>query len=177
MKSIKIEFNEYAVSIIGIAAGLLLLIFPQQAISVIAYGIGAVAMIYGLMKVISYFRNKNISSFFFLGELILGIILLGIGLFSFSNPAGIFAVLPIILGILVMIEGISKVQRAMMLRKYSYQNWGAACIVGICIIALGIVLIVNPFSALVVTMRVLGAIVLMDGICGIWVSLMLKKLS
>ena len=132
MKSIHIELDEYVMAGIGIIAGLLLLVFPQQSLNVITYAIGAVALIYGILKIVSYFRNREYSPMF-TWELILGIILVGIGIFSFTNPGGIFAILPIILGVLVLIEGISKAQRAMMLQKYGYPKWQAALLAAVLI--------------------------------------------
>lgn len=81
MKSIHIELDEYVMAGIGIIAGLLLLVFPQQSLNVITYAIGAVALIYGILKIVSYFRNREYSPLF-TWELILGIILVGIGIFS-----------------------------------------------------------------------------------------------
>ena len=167
MKSIHIELDEYVMAGIGIIAGLLLLVFPQQSLNVITYAIGAVALIYGILKIVSYFRNREYSPLF-TWELILGIILVGIG---------IFAILPIILGVLVLIEGISKAQRAMMLQKYGYPKWQAALLAAVLIALLGVLLILNPFGALVITVRVLGGVILVDGIMGIWVGLTMKKFS
>ena len=106
MKTIHIEVNDFLAAVIGIAAGVLLVIFPQESLNVITYGIGIISLVYGVLRIISYFRNKSLSPFF-AGELFLGIVLVAIGLFSFLNPGGIFAVLPIVLGILVLVEGIS----------------------------------------------------------------------
>ena len=174
MKTIHIEVNDFLAAIIGIAAGVLLVIFPQESLNVITYGIGIISLVYGVLRIISYFRNKSLSPFF-AGELFLGIVLVAIGLFSFLNPGGIFAVLPIVLGILVLVEGISKLQRGLMLKNYGYQRWVAATVVAGCIIALGILLIFNPFNALVITMRVLGIVLAADGIAGLWVNFIIKQ--
>ena len=170
MKTIQIELNDFLAANIGIAAGLLLLVFPQEAINVITYGIGIVSLVYGVVRIVDYFKNRDISPFF-AGELILGVVLV----FSFLNPGGIFAILPIIFGILVLVEGISKLQRALMLRRYGYPRWVAALVLAIAIMVLGVVLVLNPFGALVMTVRVLGAVILVDGLTGLWVSLILKK--
>ena len=163
MKSVKIELDDYMMSILGILAGLLLVIFPQQSVDVV-------------MRMVSFFRNRSVS-FLFVGDLILGIVLLGIGIFSFTNPGGIFAFLPIVLGIIVLIEGISKIQRAWMLKRNFYQRWQAALLIGIAIAALGVVLIFNPFGALVITVRILGIILIVDGITGLWVGHALRGSS
>lgn len=176
MKSIRVNFGEYFISIIGILAGLLLVLFPQESVNVITYGIGAISIIYGIMKVVSYLQNRSVS-FYYTGELLLGIILVGIGIFCFTNPGGIFAVLPIILGILVLIEGVSKIQRALMLKNCDYPRWGMAMVLGAAITGLGLLLVINPFGALVVTVRILGVVLIADGIAGIWVSLMLRRFS
>ena len=62
-----------------------------------------------------------------------------------------------------------------MLRRYGYPRWVAALVLAIAIMVLGVVLVLNPFGALVMTVRVLGAVILVDGLTGLWVSLILKK--
>mgnify|MGYP000834549201 CR=1 FL=1 len=75
----------------------------------------------------------------------------------------------------VLVEGISKLQRGLMLKNYGYQRWVAATVVAGCIIALGILLIFNPFNALVITMRVLGIVLAADGMAGLWVNFIIKR--
>ena len=176
MKQLQFGGSEYLAALGGIVAGAVLVFFPSQAIDVITYGIGILSLIYGLMKVISYLRNRELSAFF-IGELVLGIFLLGIGLFCLMNPGGIFALLPIVLGILVLVEGISKVQRAWMLRRYAYPKWIGAMVTGILIAVLGAVLIFNPFGALVVTVRIMGVLLIADGITGAWFNVVFNRLS
>ena len=176
MKKFRVNFGEYLISIFGIIAGVLLAIFPQESVNIITYGIGTVSIIYGIMKVVSYLQNRVIS-FYYAGELVMGIILVGIGIFGFTNPGGIFAILPIILGILVLIEGVSKIQRALMLKNYQYPRWGTAMVLGAAFTGLGLLLVINPFEALVVTVRILGIVLVGDGIAGLWVSLALRKFS
>ena len=74
MKKFRVNFGEYLISIFGIIAGVLLAIFPQESVNIITYGIGAVSIIYGIMKVVSYLQNRVIS-FYYAGELVMGIIL------------------------------------------------------------------------------------------------------
>ena len=93
---------------------------------VVTYAIGAISLVYGVMRMVSFFRNRSVS-FLFVGDLILGIVLLGIGIFSFTNPGGIFAFL--------------------------------------------------PFGALVITVRILGIILIVDGITGLWVGHALRGSS
>ena len=176
MKSIKVELDEYMMAVLGILAGGLLVVFPEQSINILTYAIGIMSLVYGVVKIVSYFRNREMS-YLFVMEMILGIILVGIGIFSFVNPGGIFAVLPIILGILVIIEGVSKIQRAKWLREYGSPKWKIILLVGLLIGILGIVLVVNPFNALVLTVRIMGAVMLADGVAGLWVGFMLNKFS
>lgn len=43
---------------------MLLVIFPQESLNVITYGIGIISLVYGVLRIISYFRNKSLSPFF-----------------------------------------------------------------------------------------------------------------
>ena len=62
-------------------------------------------------------------------------------------------------------------------QKYGYPKWQAALLAAVLIALLGVLLILNPFGALVITVRVLGGVILVDGIMGIWVGLTMKKFS
>ena len=64
-----------------------------------------------------------------------------------------------------------------MLKRNFYQRWQAALLIGIAIAALGVVLIFNPFGALVITVRILGIILIVDGITGLWVGHALRGSS
>lgn len=176
MKSIKVELDEYMMAILSILAGGVLIIFPEQSINILTYAVGVMSLVYGVVKIVSYFRNRELSYLYFI-EMILGIILVGIGIFSFVNPGGIFAILPIILGIFVIIEGVSKIQRAKVLKQFGCEQWKWALLIGLLIGVMGIFLIVNPLEVLVVTVRVMGAVLLADGIVGIWVGLMMNRFT
>lgn len=83
--------------------------------------------------------------------------------------------LPIVLGILVLVEGILQAQRGLMLKNSRLSALGGSHGGAGCIIALGILLIFNPFNALVITMRVLGIVLAADGIAGLWVNFIIKR--
>ena len=50
-------------------------------------------------------------------------------------------------------------------------------VTGILIAVLGAVLIFNPFGALVVTVRIMGVLLIADGITGAWFNVVFNRLS
>ncbi len=173
MKTIHIEVNDFLAAIIRIAAGVLLVIFPQESLNVITYGIGIISLVYGVLRIISYFRNKSLSVFcrgavfrdcagshrtvFFSQS---GRYLCGAADCTGYPGAG---------------GGHLQAAKRADAQNYGYQRWVAATVVSVCIIALGILLIFNPFNALVITMRVLGIVLAADGIAGLWVNFIIKR--
>ena len=71
--------------------------------------------------------------------------------------------LPFLLGVVLMLDGISKIQRALDLRVLDAIGWGKLLTIGILLMIVGVALLFNPFGAVKMTMVFFGACLLIDG--------------
>jgi uncharacterized membrane protein HdeD (DUF308 family) len=101
--------------IVGIVAGLFVLRHPLIAAltvpTVIVIILGIQGLIIGVLEIISGFRGGGFGSF------VLGVINLFIGLLLLSSPITAALAVPIVFGVLLLIEGVALIFLAFRLRK------------------------------------------------------------
>lgn len=178
LKAIKGSY--IAASIVYIIVGIVLLMFPEMSLKVVCSIFGAAILIFGLLKIFSYIRNKDIG---FIGqfELALGIIFSVIGGFLLLKPDIILYMLPIIIGIYIIFDSLQNFKQALDLYKVSYSKWWMMMVLAIILAVLGIVIIVNPFETSTVSVMFIGGIFVFNGISNIisviFTSRQIKKLT
>ena len=159
MEIIKKKFkNMYKTSIIFsvilFMIGLFLLVKPETTLFAISYFVGIILIIWGIVPVISFFTNKENHSYLEF-SFIIGIFALIFGIIVIINPSIIGSIIPLLVGIWMLINGITKLQYAMMLKKYN-TNSISALIISIIILLCGLILILNPFKGAIVLTKLIG---------------------
>ena len=106
-----IKFEIIIVSIALFVLGLLLVIFPTASQEIICKGIGVALCVWGVLRLINYFR---IAGSEILGSygLVQGVTLLAFGMFFVIKPGFIAVFLGTALAIIIIIDGILKLQYA-----------------------------------------------------------------
>lgn len=143
------------VSIVNVVLGLILLIAPATSVKLIGYGIGGAVIIFGAVSIIRALRTGA-------GGMFGGVLSCLIGIFICSRFPALVSFLPFIIGIIVLISGLTKLQSALEAKRDGYR-WVPVLIAAILSIGLGILVICNPFSTLSLTLRVIGLVLLVDG--------------
>lgn len=71
---------------------------------------------------------------------------------------------------LICFHGVSNLGGALTLWKNRSDRWGAAAILGTVTLALGLLLVLAPFEAFTTVVRIIGAVLIYDGVSDIWIS-------
>ena len=169
MNAIKSLTMNYSVTaLICAVLGLILLIWPGQSTQIVCITVGAVLGIYGVLQIIFYLatREKTMMSH---SMMVLGIVLAVIGGFIVWKPETIMKAIPMIVGILIIIHGLHNGVQAIDLKKMGYSNWWIALLLAVLTVALGIILVCNPFDALDAVVRLIGIFLLYDGLSDMWI--------
>ncbi len=161
--------NEIITGTIFVVLGLILVIWPGTSVQIVCRGIGVLLLVYGLIQVITYLRDKE-KSLAAQGMFAIGIIAVALGVWITLKPGTIIAALPVIAGILIALHGVQNIIQAMTLKKQGYQYWWAAVIIGITTVIFGIVLFCNPFTAVEVLIRIIGIFMMCDGGSNVWIQ-------
>ena len=171
IKSIK---NTYVgVSLISVILGLFLVIKPEISSNIISYIIGAGFVFYGVVHILTYILLKDDS--FYQYDLAKGIITTAIGVFFIIKPTFIASILPTILGIAILVNGIFGLQSSLNMLRNSRKRWLTVFIPAVITIGLGILILTNPFKWTAMLLVIIGGCLIWNGISNFWTHLCLCK--
>ena len=149
-------------SIAYIVIGMMLLIMPQTSLLWICYAFGAVVLITGIVCLIQYARIRG-TGFTAPFMLVGGVITAGLGIFTLAKPQVVASFLPIVFGIFIVVDGLSRIGSAIDLAKRKGQKWWVLLLLSIVSVALGILLVLHPFGAAVSIVMVCGILLIVEG--------------
>lgn len=181
MKEVK-EFRKsyILVSALYVVLGIVLLIWPSTSVRMICYGLGIAMLVLGITYGVIYFTKDNLSSFLQM-DLVIGIICLAFGIFILLNPAFLASVLPFAMGIIFLLGAVVKLQSAFNMKRLNFSKWYLVLICALLIVALGIVLLCNPFENERFMILYIGSCLILDGmtnlICLFCIQFRVKKLA
>ena len=166
IKSLKVNYSLSAV--ICVILGIVLLVWPGQSTQVVCMILGIVLGGFGIIQIILYLATKE-KTMVSHSMMMLGIVLAVIGGWIVLKPDTIIKAIPMIVGILIVIHGLHNAVQAVDLKKMQYDNWWVALLLSLLTIALGVVLICNPFTVVDTVVRLIGAFLIYDGLSDMWI--------
>lgn len=170
----RIRRMEILMAVVSLLIGVIMVIYPQKTMSIICYAIAAAILIYGIVDIISYFTAKSYDGAFSL-TLLKGIIASVIGIVIFINPKYLATFIPIVLGILLIIDGITSIQKSVFLKNNNIYFWHISMIESIITFAFGIFVLINPLNVEKAIIICLGIAFIWYGISSVWNYLYVQK--
>lgn len=159
------EKSSIITSILMLIVSILLILMPETILNSIVVLLGIAALLDGILHSISYIiTDKEMKAFS--NELFFGILEIMTSGLLFLFKANIINIFPVIIGIWIIIAGVTKFQLAFNLRGID-----SKCIVvllsSIISIILGVLIILNPFSTVMTITVISGIILLITEICNL----------
>ena len=108
-------------SIAYIVIGMMLLVMPQTSLLWICYAFGAVVLITGIVCLVQYARIRG-TGFTAPFMLVGGVITAGLGIFTLAKPQVVASFLPIVFGIFIVVDGLSRIGTAMGGRQETFNG-------------------------------------------------------
>ena len=171
-KKMKVLKGQIPVSILYIALGVCLALMPVETVNVLCKVVfGLVLVGAGLYHIVIYVLEKENATIL---DLFSGVIVLVIGAFLFMNPQVVVKLLTLMLGAFILVDSIWMLRGSMKFRKRKLGAWKAFLIESLVFVGLGVLILVNPFSELRLTMQVSGWIFVANGALDIIFYLILK---
>ena len=164
----KLKTNVVVSAALCILLGIVLVAWPDLSIQIVCTAVGAVLLIGGGVRLAVYFTAKD-GSVYTQMNLIRGIVLAVVGVWILLQPGKVLAIIPIIVGIVIVLHGINNLQQAVTLCKEKYDKWWVALILGLLTVGFGVLLICRPFEALDTVVMLIGIFLIYDGISDIWI--------
>ena len=118
--------KSYAFSSIAfILVGLALLLWPALSLRLVCGLFGLVILIKGISSLVGYARSEVRTVFHYFGW-VFGAAATALGVFLLIKPETVVSVLPILVGLIVIFDGVMRIQSALELRNAGYQQPPAA---------------------------------------------------
>ena len=119
--------------------------------------------------------SKDVYRLAFQFDLAIGIAMILCGAVIVIRPRMLIAMLPVILGVLVLIDGLFKIQKALDSKRFGMKKWWISLTFGILASVIGIFLILDPFEGNKILTVLLGITLIVDGIQNLWMVLYTVK--
>ena len=158
IRGIKIEL--IIISIALFVLGLFLTIFPEVSQIIICRAVGIALCVWGVLRHMTYFRMSREDVFVSFG-LVQGISLLAFGIFFVMRPEAIAVFFGTAIAIIIIIDGILKLQYAIEFYHMEAQRWWIEAIVAALMV---VIALFNPFGSSTVLMMFVGIVLMVEGL-------------
>lgn len=171
----KIKWGNLLSGALMLAAGILLVIYPETSADIVLNVVGIGSMIYGVIEIIVYF-TLNANDFLKRDDLVIGMLCLLIGLLFIFKKDLVKDILPIALGLMILISGLSKVQAAVVAKRIGYEASLSYLLLGVISIVFGLVIMfgLSGDTAAKTLFTVIGIGLIFSGASDLFVSLFLS---
>lgn len=172
----KVKGFNYFLPIVYFILGLLMVIFPGTVNDIINYIIGGLLMLFGIDYIVRYLSNNKVTTYSKY-SLIVGIVPIICGVFLICNPEVLVSIIPFVAGMIILMDAFEKLKHAIDLKKMNYDEWWVDLVVAILFIVFGIIVIMNPFDAAKLLIRILGIFFLVDCFIDVWTNFSYEKIK
>ena len=147
-------------SVLLCVLGVVLFVWPGVSVAVIGKLLGIGMIVFGAVKVAGYL-SRDLFRLAFQYDLAFGVLLIALGIVTLTHPGETIGFLCVVYGILVLSDGLFKVQIAVDAKRFGIDRWWAILLAAAC--------------AGVLTM-LLGASLFLDGVMNLLVALLTVKI-
>lgn len=152
MKNLKKWKRRYVIlTCMVMALVVCLIVLPNLSVGVLCILFGVILAAAGGMRIYSYFQC-GLRALWHRYEFPLGILDILLGIYFFTRPENILLLVPVIVGIVIVMDSVFKLQTALELRKMGMRRWWSVLLIG------------NPFEETITLTIYLGVSLLIDAI-------------
>ena len=134
----QIKWRSILVGIGYIIAGLLLIVYPESSRNLIAYVLGIALVVYGIVSLTTYFVI-NVKDSLRRNEFSIGIMAITAGLIIIFKQQILLDIIPVLLGLLIIADGIGKLQNAVVAKRIGSSQYFTYIVLSAVSIVLGFV--------------------------------------
>lgn len=151
------------IALLYMVMGGLLLAFPAATSTVFVWALAGGAACYGVSHLLRYLqtRKKGTAS---PADLFLTVLPVAFAVFALVWPQTLLSFLPLVLGSLLLLDGVGKLPLAIMAMRAHTPDATALLLSSLIPLVLGAVIVVNPFQTVQLVVRIFGVGLIADGV-------------
>ena len=141
---------------VSIILGIVLIVYPVKTSLLICYIAGALLLFGGVVALIRYIASRY--------DLFVALVLILFGCFVIFESDLVIAFIPVVIGIILLANGLLSIQKAFNLKKTGLEKWWLEFLLALLTSVLGIIICTNPFDAVATTNIFIGICLVYSGI-------------
>lgn len=157
----RIVIYNLIVAVLTIIVGIALLFLPQLSNKLVGAIIGIIFLIEGINSIYKYFNRDGAKLYSF--NLIFGILYAILGVIIILYPFKVVEFITVFLGLSIIINGASKINYGVWLKKGNEESWLLTLVTGILLLIIGLLVIFYPFQATLTITKLTGAFLIITG--------------
>ncbi len=170
----KFRTSSYAVSIIYVIVGLIMLLNPSFISDAVNYVIGILVIMYGVIYSISLYQKKDLEMYGKF-DFLAGVICISFGLFLILNPDTLGSLIPFCTGVIILMDAIRFIINGVRLKKLEYRSWMINLVVGLVFLIFSIFIIMKAKEISFLLIRFIGIFLMIDAILDFFTEIRFKK--
>ena len=164
MKQIRMDL--ITSSIICIIFGIVLIARPIETVSLFCRVLAIIMIVVGGMFMFSYFLNWMSSGL----SAAMGLIVLLIGVWIFINPGIIETLIPVVIGVILLCHGIQDVRMSWQMKEYGQDSWKFSMVLAVISVIFGVLCIIDAFMVVKAAMILLGIALIYNGVSNLLIT-------
>ena len=153
----------------SLVLGVLLLLWPGNALRLVGYVAGFFVMAGGITSILAHFRRRPRTSIAGT-NLIIGTVVTIVGGWIFTNPVRFASILPTAIGYLIILSGIVNLLETFSLSRAHYRNWWVSLLAAVATIFMGTILVNHAFGIASTMVRLVGLFLIFNGVSDLWIN-------
>ncbi len=170
----KIKRDVYVFAAAFIVMGLVMIFFPKFSLEMLCYLIAAVVGVLGIFNLVIYF-TRDILKDVYRYDFVLGIMMILVAIIFVARSEQMVTLIPIMMGVIVFWNGVTKLQRSIDLLRTGYSGWIFVLMLALMSITVGIFIIVEPDFIAQAVMVIIGISLVFGGVSDIITLILLGK--
>ena len=166
--------NNALLSAVMVVLGLVLFIWPGKSLELAAKILGVALLVGAVVSGISWYRDRQKVGADYT-SLAIAIVCLLVGLVVLAAPRGFISMLPKLIGVAVLLNGILNLAQALDMRKRG-GAWASPLVMAALTILAGLFLLLFAFGAMKAAVMVIGGVLVYNGASNLWIESRYRKL-
>lgn len=165
--------NNTLLSIVMVILGVVLFLWPGKTLELAAKILSIGLLVGAAASGIAWYQDKNrgVADY---SSLAIAILCLLAGLVVLLAPRGIISLLPKLIGVAVLLNGILNLAQALVMRKLG-GAWLSSVVMAALTIAAGVFMIFFSFSAMKIAVMAIGGVCVYNGLSNLFIESKYKK--
>ncbi len=169
----ELKWSIILIAIGFIALGIVMILWPEATMTTICYILAALLIMVGVVFLVNYL-SKDIVGILYRHDLVVGVSAILGGVLIIVKVEQLTNLIPVVLGFVVTISGILKLQNSVDMLRLGHGTWHVAFALAIINVVAGVVLLINPFAKEMLILSI-GICLVYSGLTDLYVTIAISR--